>query len=310
MTIPARLRATLCSLLSLCLLAGLAASARAAEGVDEESATIWSEGVRLQATLYRPHDVPLPLPTVIASHGWGGTAALLRPQATDMARAGFLVIVFDYRGWGPSEARLRTPPQGEVPVPVREVVDPLDQGIDLLNVIHWAMGDARVDPARVGLWGTSFSGGLVVFAAARDPRIRALVSQVGYLGTPLARMSAAALAKARAEATARARGELDFPAPGRREVGNLRGAPLREKFLLYAPIDEVAQARQCAMLFIAAEHEELFDNREHPQLAYERAAGPKQYVVIPGIAHYGIYNEAREEATRLAVAWFKEHLHP
>ena len=96
--------------------------------------------------------------------------------------------------------------------------------------------------------------------------------------------------------------------PGAREIGNLTGAPLREKFLLYAPVDDVAKIRNCAMLFIAAEHEELFDNRQHPQLAYERAADPKKYVVIPGIAHYGIYGEARGQATTLAIDWFDQHL--
>jgi len=62
------------------------------------------------------------------------------------------------------------------------------------------------------------------------------------------------------------------------------------------------------MLFIAAEREELFDNREHPQLAYERATDPKKYVVIPNIAHYAIYGEARDLATRLAIDWFDQHL--
>ena len=93
-----------------------------------------------------------------------------------------------------------------------------------------------------------------------------------------------------------------------REIGNWTGAPLREKFLLYAPVYDVANIRTCAMLFIAAEHEELFDNRQHPQLAYERAAEPKKYVVIPNIAHYGIYGEARAQATALAIDWFDQHL--
>jgi alpha-beta hydrolase superfamily lysophospholipase len=73
-------------------------------------------------------------------------------------------------------------------------------------------------------------------------------------------------------------------------------------------VEDVARIEGCAMLFISAEKEELFDNREHPQLAYERAAEPKKHVVIPNIAHYGIYNEAREQATKLAIEWFDEHL--
>lgn len=98
--------------------------------------------------------------------------------------------------------------------------------------------------------------------------------------------------------------------PRAREVGNLQGGPIREKFLRYAPIEDIARISGCAMLFIAAEDEELFDNRQHPQLAYERAAEPKRYAVIPNIAHYGIYGEAREQATRLAIDWFDAHLKP
>src|SRR6185369_10064612 len=176
------------------------------------------------------------------------------------------------------------------------------------NVIHWAAGEPAVDENRFGLWGTSLSGGLIVYVAARDPRVRALVSQVGYMGQPVASAPAAVLQKSYSDATRRARGELGYPPPGIREVGNLTGAPLREKFLLYAPVDDVAGIRNCAMLFIAAEHEELFDNRQHPQLAFERAAQPKKYVVIPNIAHYGIYGEARAQATSLAIDWFDQHL--
>ena len=91
-------------------------------------------------------------------------------------------------------------------------------------------------------------------------------------------------------------------------MGNLQGGPIREKFLLYASIEDVSRARNCAMLFIAAENEELFDNKSRSELAYARAAEPRKYVVIPGIAHYGIYGQAREEATRLAIEWFDQHL--
>ena len=301
------------------LLFGAALRFAHAAGVEERNAVIVSEGVNLHATLYYPESAKPPLPTIVMSHGWGGTAAMLRPQAADFAQAGYLVIAFDYRGWGESGARMiRATPasagnsidgrvSGEMRE-LREVVDPLDQALDIQNVIHWAMGEPAVDKTRLGLWGTSFSGGLIVYVAARDARVRALVSQVGYMGQPIASAPPAALERSYGDATRRARGELDYPPPGAREIGNLRGAPLREKFLLYAPVEDVAKVKNCAMLFIAAENEELFDNRQHPQLAYERANEPKRYVVIPGIAHYGIYGEAREQATRLAIDWFDQYL--
>jgi dipeptidyl aminopeptidase/acylaminoacyl peptidase len=57
-----------------------------------------------------------------------------------------------------------------------------------------------------------------------------------------------------------------------------------------------------------AEKEELFDNRDHGVKAHERAKGLKKLVTIPNITHYGIYTEAREQAQKLAIEWFDEHL--
>ena len=300
-------RATAISVLATVLL--FSHSPARAGDVEHRRAQIVSDGVRLNAHLFHPNSPNGPLPVIIMSHGWGGTAAGLESQATAFAEAGYYTIAFDYRGWGESEARVIQPGTDKQPAAeVREVIDPIEQATDIFNVIHWAMGETMVDKGRLGLWGTSFSGGLIAYVAAREPRVRALVSQVGYFGQPVANFSPAELAKAYGDATRRARGELSYPAPGAREIGNLRGAPLREKFLLYAPIDDVRQVKNCAMLFIAAEREELFDNRQHPQLAFERAAEPKKYVVIPSITHYGVYGEAREQATGLAIAWFDQHL--
>ena len=40
------------------------------------------------------------------------------------------------------------------------------------------------------------------------------------------------------------------------------------------------------MLFILAEKEEYFDNKDHGVKSFERAKGPKKLVTIPGISHY------------------------
>ena len=49
---------------------------------------------------------PRKLPTIIMCHGWGGLAAHLRADAVVFAKAGYLVVVFDYRGWGASDSRV------------------------------------------------------------------------------------------------------------------------------------------------------------------------------------------------------------
>jgi dienelactone hydrolase len=288
--------------------------------INWRQANVMSEGVRLSAELFSLKSTSgKQLPTIILCHGWGGVAAQLRREALDFARAGYLAITFDYRGWGASDSRLilagRMPEKKDANrftaevIEVREVVDPLDQTQDIFNVIHWAVGEEQVDKNRIALWGSSYAGGHVVYVAARDARVRALVSQVGALDS---RMTAGGTSEqldmTHKEATQRARGEIGYPPPRARVVGNLQGAPIREKMLRYAPVDDAAGIKNCAMLFIVAEKEELFRNEDHAKLAYERAREPKKYVVIPGITHYGIYREAREQATKLAVEWFDKYL--
>jgi dienelactone hydrolase len=280
---------------------------------------IVSEGTRIGAELFSPQTSEgKKLPTIIMCHGWGGEAKDLRSDAVAFARAGYLVVTFDYRGWGASDARLvltspaasehhGQPFTAEVKE-VREVVDPLDQTTDLQNVIHWVQGEPHCDVDRIGLWGSSYSGGHVVYAAARDPRIKALVSQVPALDSRWIVATGVARQQTFAEATARARGERGYPKPGERVIMGLRGAPIRERMMNYAPVEDVDKAPGCAMLFIIAEKEEYFDNKDHAIKAHDRAKGPKKLVTIPGITHYGIYGPARPQAQKLAIAWYDEHL--
>jgi dienelactone hydrolase len=190
---------------------------------------------------------------------------------------------------------------------IREVVDPLDQTTDLLNVLHWVQGEKQCDTGRIGLWGSSYSGGHVVWAAQHDARVKATVSQVPALDSRWV-MIGGARKQTLAEATQRARGEIGYPKPGVKAIGNLRGAPIRERLMHYAPVEEMEKAAQCAMLFILAEKEELLDNKAHGIKAHQRAKGPKKLVTIPKIAHYGIYREARTKAQKLAIEWYDKHL--
>jgi hypothetical protein len=288
------------------------------EDIALRKATIISEGTRMAAELFSlKANGDRPLPTIIMCHGWGGVAERLRPDAIAFAQAGYFVVTFDYRGWGASEGRVvltKPAPGGKPGEPfmaevreIREVVDPLDQTTDLLNVIHWVHGEKQCDAKRIGLWGSSYSGGHVVYAAARDARVKATLSQVPALDSRWVLLGPGTK-QTQEEATKRARGEVGYPPPGATVIGNLRGAPIRDKLMNYAPVEDVDKAPGCAMLFILAEKEELFNNRDHGIKAHERAKGPKKLVVIPNITHYGVYREAREQAQKLAIEWFNQHL--
>jgi dienelactone hydrolase len=295
-------------------------SFRVPETISYRKASITSEGTRMHAEVYAPKSASLDkkLPTIIMAHGWGGTVANLRRDAQDFAAAGFFVVAFDYRGWGESDSRLiLTKPApaeragnkftAEVQE-VREVVDPIDFATDWFNAIHWTAGEPQADMNRLGLWGSSFSGGLVVYVAARDARVKAIHSQVGALDGRINFLNSEEKERTYADATKRARGEIGYPAPGVREIGNLRGAPIRSKFLYYAPVDDVVNAPNCAIQFVIAEKEELFDNKDHAIKAHARHKGSKNLVTIPNITHYGIYTTARDQTFKLAVEWFRKYL--
>jgi outer membrane protein assembly factor BamB/dienelactone hydrolase len=293
------------------------------EDIHFRTANIMSEGTRMAAELFslKANDGKK-LPTVILCHGWGGTIVGLRPDALAFARAGYLAVVFDYRGWGKSDSRLiLANPGAGAPEhsgtrftaevrEVREVVDPIDQTTDLQNAVHWVHGEPQCDTEHIGLWGSSYSGGHVVYVAARDPRVKATVSQVPALDSRWVIATPQDREQTYREATRRARGEEGYPEPGARIIKGLRGGPIRERMIDYSPVEDVARADKCAMLFIVAESEEYFDNKDHAGKAYERARGPKKLVTIPGITHYGIYGTARPQAQKLAIEWFDAHLKP
>src|SRR5262249_50483549 len=120
--------------------------------VSFRTAGIVSEGTRMAAEVFAPKQPQSEkLPTIVMSHGWGGTAAALRPDAIIFARAGYLVVTFDYRGWGNSDSRLVAVGKLEKKdgkwvaevKEVREVADPIDQTTDIMNAMHWVVGEKK-----------------------------------------------------------------------------------------------------------------------------------------------------------------------
>ncbi len=289
------------------------------EDINFRKGTIYSEGVRLAADLFSlKSNEGQELPTILMAHGWGGTKRVLRRDALAFARAGYLAVTFDYRGWGESDGRViltRPAPKAEGKtrytaevMEIREVVDPIEQSRDWLNAMHWLQADPQCDAARIGIWGSSYSGGHVLYVAAHDQRVKAVVSQVGGMDSRFVVADEAARKQTLDQATQRTRGEIGYPQPSAQEVGNLRGAPIREKLMHYAPVELGDQASHAPILFIIAEKEELFDNRDNGIKAHSMAKEPKKLVSIPAITHYGIYREAREQAQKLAIEWFDKHL--
>ena len=317
-------------LLFWCLIVGLLATseARAQRGfelpdtVTRRAVDIWSEGTRLAGDLYAPRDLAADetRPTIVMSHGWGGTKALLANVASRLAAEGYLVLAFDYRGWGESDGKLVV--QGDMPDrdadgivtvrarEIRNVVDPIDQTVDIQRAFDFIEGEPNVDTTRLGYWGSSYSGAHAIWVAAHEPRAGCAVGQVAAADSrSLAAVSWAGqdiAAHARLQAIRRARGDIDPLPQGTDKAPNLNGWAHLDKVLSYNPVDDAGRIT-IPLLVIDAGNEELFDRHIAGELAIQRAqanGAPAEYTVIPGITHYQVYGDHFEEATQMAVDWF------
>ncbi len=289
------------------------------EEVTSRPVDIWSDGTRLSGDLFFPASGKDGdnLPAIILCHGWGGVRAHLnQAYAPLFAKSGYVVLTFDYRGWGGSDCRLilkekmpELDENGEATVrvqAVRQLVDPLDQTEDIINCINFISGESKVDPKRIGLWGTSYGGGHVMYVAVHDQRIKCIVSQVPSMDS---REIPSALSRSpKKEDIQRARGEID-PVPQGFTAFGLSGTPYISRMAVYAPV-MFADRLKIPLLVIVAEKEELMDNEVHGHLAYLRAKDhvPARYEVMQGMTHFEIYAKGRLTAIELAVAWFDEHL--
>lgn len=132
--------------------------------------TFASGGDEAAAWLYEPDGhAGERIPCVVMANGFSGTRADGLPAyAERFADAGFGVVLFDYRGFGDS---------GGEP---RQVIDIRRQQEDYEAAIRLACRQEWVDPERIALFGSSFSGGHVVDIASRDHRIAAVIAQAPF----------------------------------------------------------------------------------------------------------------------------------
>src|SRR5947208_1514245 len=106
-------------------------------------------------------------PAVVMAHGYNCIKELyLDRYAAAVADAGHVVLAYDHRNFGDSD--------GEP----RQELDPWMQVRDYRNAITFVQTLDGVDPKRIGIWGTSYSGGHVLVVAAVDRRVRCVVAQV------------------------------------------------------------------------------------------------------------------------------------
>jgi fermentation-respiration switch protein FrsA (DUF1100 family) len=128
-------------------------------------------GVTLRGWLYRPAASAAPTPAVVMAHGFSATRHMGLPAfAEDFAAAGYAVLVYDHRNLGDSD--------GEP----RQEINPWAQARDYRYALTWIADQPGIDPDRLAIWGSSFSGGEVIVVGAVDRRVRAVIANVPFAG--------------------------------------------------------------------------------------------------------------------------------
>jgi dienelactone hydrolase len=153
-----------------------------------EVVTIPSGGLKLPGVLGRPEG-PGPFPAYISNHGsmtiqeasrkpW---TAISRGSLPDtLARSGYVVVVLARRGYKGSEGAALTYSQSQGDRTVADVMRGAEEEAgDVVATLEYLIALPYVDKNLVAVGGVSLGGLLSVMAAAREPRVKALISMAG-----------------------------------------------------------------------------------------------------------------------------------
>ena len=129
-------------------------------------------GTTLRGWLYTPEKAENG-PALVMAHGFSATRAMaLDPFARLFCEAGITVLVYDHRNLGASD--------GEP----RQEINIWAQARDYRYAIDWLSRRPEVDERRIGIWGSSFSGGEVLVVGACDRRVAAVIASVPFASLP------------------------------------------------------------------------------------------------------------------------------
>ena len=267
-------------------------------------------------------------PCVVMAHGFAATVdSGLLPFAERFAAAGIDALAFDYRHFGASD--------GEP----RQLISIREQLADYAAAIAFARTLDGVDPARIVVWGSSFSGGHVVPVAVADGRVAAAISQVPSMDgvatmlNALRKTGPAGMAKLTATAvrdllgSLRGRAVLTAPAvaapgevafmttpdaePGMRAVAgpswrNEVAARIGLTLGTYRPGLQ-ADRLPCPILVQIADHDSVAPAQAAQDAAW-RATGRAEVRTYP-IGHFDIYTGAPfEQAVADQLHFLRRHL--
>lgn len=257
-----------------------------------------AEGLSLRGRLYLPDGPPPPVPTVVMGRGFSCVEEMfLDAYATTFVAAGLGVLVYDNPDVGDSDG---TP---------REEVDPWGEIRDYRHAITYACSLPEVDGSRIGIWGTSYTGGHVLVVGAIDNRVKCVVSQV-----PVVSGWSAGEAPQMVPVTSLDPTEL-CAFPGRNAFKSFQGARRWKSEVTLRSIAMFREQETSAYVDKMGRSPLLMIVEDNDTLAavdqaldiYDRALEPKKLVSFSG-EHFDASVRHQEAAAVAARDWYLQHL--
>ena len=287
------------------------------------------DGITLRGWHYLPDNRSGKVPTIVMAHGFSAVKEMYLDRfAEAFANAGLGSIVFDNRNFGASDGQ------------PRQEIDPWQQVRDYRDAITFAETLEATDPERIGIWGSSYSGGHVLVVGANDRRVKCVVAQVPLISghanaRRLIRADHIAGLQKMFDGDRRARmqgkppamlpvvsedpaGPAALPTPDSwtffTETGRARAQSWRnevtlrsvEMFMEYEPGSYVGFISPTPLMMVVALGDHL-TVADQALAAYERALAPKRLVTLSS-GHFDAYVAGFDAASRAATEWFVQHL--
>ncbi len=206
-----------------------------------------------------------PFPGICKFHGFPGSPDQTSGIATRLAKAGFAVLTFDFRGFRQSEGLFRI--SGEM--------------TDASNAVTHLMSSDFTVGEWVGVLGASFGGAISICSAARDSRISAVcVRAPVYDIRALSKSSVARFAIEEIYTM-----NPDF-------IHGLEDTTTRANLIqwmdddsqLYNPVDDIKKISPRPIFIITGDEDPLIDVAGVKHL-FEVAGDPKDLVIVEGADH-------------------------
>lgn len=224
-------------------------------------------------------------PTIILVHGSKGSRADMVPYARFLYAAGYNVLLYDSRGSGTSGGW--------------GITDGVREPDDVIGAVRYLAARADLTDKRYGVLGISLGAGTAILAAAREPRLVAVVADSAWpdQDAQIARMGALTVGPITLPVLPYELGLVDALTGGRLEDAR--------------PLGVIARLAPRAILLIhSADDRNPTTPLAGERALYAAAGSPKAQWIAPSGGHVGALGAHPADYERQVLAFFAAALRP